>query len=93
MTSTVAEQLPDADVTPVEADAAFWHSLIDERQAGAFVGLGERAMQAYRQRGGGPLFVRISARCVRYRRVDLKAWADDRLRRSTSDDGSERNAA
>ena len=40
-----------------------------------------------RQRGGGPRFIRISARCVKYRRVDLKAYADARLRSSTSDSG------
>lgn len=65
----------------------FWFGLIDEREGGAFLGLTDRTMQAYRQRGGGPKFIRISSRCIRYRRFDLKVWTEDRLRSSTSDDG------
>lgn len=69
-------------------DHQYWFSLIDEREAGKFVGVGARAMQAWRQRGGGPRFIRISARCIRYRRADLRDWAYARMRASTSDPGS-----
>jgi len=72
---------------PPEADPEYWHSLIDERTAGHFLGLVERTMQAHRQRGGGPKYLVLSRRCIRYRRIDLKAWADDRVRLSTSDPG------
>ena len=65
----------------------YWHALINEKAAGDFLDLTSRTMQAMRQRGGGPRFVRISARCVKYRRVDLKSYADARLRSSTSDSG------
>ncbi len=67
----------------------FWHSLINEREAGDFLGLTDRAMQKMRQTGGGANFIRISSRCVRYRRIDLKTWADQRVRTSTSDPGQE----
>ena len=70
-------------------DPNFWHALIDEKEAGAFLGLSDRAMQKFRQTGGGPRYVRISSRCLRYRRIDLQTWADSRVRTSTSDPGEE----
>ncbi len=68
-------------------DSDYWYSLIPEKPAGKFCDLTDRAMQKYRQTGDGPRFVRISSRCIRYRRIDLKAWADARMRSSTSDPG------
>ncbi len=65
----------------------YWHALINEREGGRFLGLTDRTMQSYRHRGGGPCYVVISSRCIRYRRIDLKAWADSRIRTSTSDPG------
>ena len=76
-TANVAE-LPHVAETP-----DYWHALIDEEPAAAFLGLKVRTVQAYRQRGGGPQFIRLSSRCVRYRRLDLRAWAEDRARRNT----------
>lgn len=38
------------------------------------LGLGGRVLEAWRQRGQGPPFVRLSARCVRYRKADVEAW-------------------
>lgn len=60
-------------------------ALVDESKAAALLDVSLRALQAWRQHGGGPLFVRISSRCIRYRRCDLFAWAEARLRHSTSD--------
>ncbi len=65
----------------------FWNSLINEKEASEFLGLTDRTMQALRQRGGGCRYIAISSRCIRYRRADLKAWADARMRSSTSDPG------
>ena len=83
-TSAVApatvDQAPESGASP-----DFWFQLIDETAAAEFLDLTSRTMQAMRQRGSGSRFVRISARCVKYRRVDLKAYADARLRSSTSD--------
>ena len=73
-------------------DLDYWNSLIDEHAAAAFSGLTHRTMQLMRQRGDGPRFVRLSARCIRYRRVDLKAWAEARLRTSTADPGPDGDA-
>jgi hypothetical protein len=63
--------------------------ILNERAAARFIGLKVRTLQSYRYRGGGPKFVRISARCVRCRRIDLEDWAEAKLRSSTSDHGSE----
>lgn len=63
--------------------------LLSEAQASELFGVTPRALQAWRTRGGGPPFVRISSRCVRYRRRDLLLFAESRLRRSTSDTVSE----
>ena len=65
----------------------YWNALIDEKAAAAFLGLTDRTMQALRQRGGGPKYISISSRCLRYRRVDLRKWAEARVRTSTSDQG------
>ncbi len=60
-------------------------SLVNERQAAKILAVSPRALQKWRSNGRGPLFVRISARCIRYRPRDLATWATDRIRRSTSD--------
>lgn len=72
-----------------QADPDYWYGLIGERKAGAFCGLTDRTMQAYRQKGGGPKFCRLSSRSIKYRRIDLREWTEKRLRSSTSDDDAE----
>ena len=72
---------------PAEGDEDYWFALIDEKMAGDFLDLTPRTMQAKRQQGGGPRFVRLSSRCVKYRRIDLREHAEARLRTSTSDPG------
>ena len=69
-------------------DPAYWHSLISEIEAADFLDLTPRSMQAMRQRGDGPKFIRLSSRCIKYTRTLLKAHADARVRKSTSDPGS-----
>jgi predicted DNA-binding transcriptional regulator AlpA len=61
--------------------------LLTERQAADALGFTPRTLAEWRYRGGGPPFVRVSARAVRYRPDDLDAWARERLRTSTSDPG------
>ena len=70
-----------------EADLAYWHSLIDEKAAADFLGMTDRFMQHRRQQGGGCRYIAISSRCIRYRRIDLRAWSEERLRTSTADPG------
>lgn len=63
-------------------------SLLTERDAAASLALTPRTLQDWRRRGVGPPHVRVSSRCVRYRLQDLKDWAAERVRTSTSDDGA-----
>lgn len=74
---------------PLGQDTDYWFSLIAEEAAGEYLGLKKSTMQKMRHVGGGPKFIRISARCIRYRRSDLREWAEARLRKSTSDHGQE----
>ena len=66
-------------------EADFWYGLINETAAAEFLNLSVRSLQGYRYKGGGPRFVRISSRCVKYRRIDGREWAEARLCSSTSD--------
>lgn len=50
--------------------------LINEREAASFLGYSIRALQNWRYRGGGPRFVKVSARSVRYRLKDLIDWIE-----------------
>ena len=59
--------------------------LVNERQAAKILSVSPRALQKWRSNGRGPPFIRISARCIRYRLRDLAKWTADRLRNSTSD--------
>ncbi len=81
-TATREEEAP-----PSDPGHDYWNALVDEKVAASFLKITPRSTQAMRQRGGGPRFIRISARCIRYRRIDLKTWADARMRSSTSDPG------
>ncbi len=73
-------------------DPDYWHSLIDERAAAEFLGLTDRCLQRWRQKGGGPRYVRLSPSVIRYRRIDLKEHADQRVRRHTHDQGPQQAA-
>jgi len=58
--------------------------LVNEREAADVLCYSVRALQNWRHRGGGPKFVRVSARSVRYRVRDLLDWIDARTVHSTS---------
>lgn len=64
--------------------------LINEKEAAAYLGYSVRALQGWRVRGGGPRFVKVSGRSVRYRRMDLNAWAESKLVASTSEVANDR---
>ena len=66
-------------------DADYLDRMIDETKAADFLGYTIRALQNWRVRGGGPKFVRVSGRSIRYRRRDLIEWAEGLLVASTSE--------
>ena len=56
------------------------HELLNEEQAGQYVGgLSPVTLQTWRSRGDGPPFLKVG-RLVRYRRSDLDAWLESRVR-------------
>jgi predicted DNA-binding transcriptional regulator AlpA len=58
--------------------------LLNETQAADILCYSVRALQNWRHRGGGPRFVKVSARSVRYRYSDLVAWIELRTVSNTS---------
>ena len=60
-------------------------SLLDERQAAELLNLSVRFLQNRRYVGGGPPYVKISARAVRYRPSDLERWVEEHLQCSTAE--------
>lgn len=58
--------------------------LVDEREAASILCYSVRALQNWRHRGGGPKFVKVSSRSIRYRRADLMKWIEERTVASTS---------
>lgn len=64
--------------------------LVNEKEAAHFLGYTVRALQNWRVRGGGPKFVKVSARSIRYRLSDLSEWIDARVVPSTSNQNVDR---
>jgi hypothetical protein len=63
------------------------HALLAEDDAAKFLGYSQKSLQRWRIQGGGPKFVKVSQRSIRYRKLDLITWSEERVRTSTSDDG------
>lgn len=61
--------------------------LLNEHDAAELLGYSVRTLQKWRVVGGGPKFVKVSARSIRYRVKDLLDWIAERTISSTSDQG------
>jgi len=61
------------------------NQLLTEKQAASILCYSQRALQNWRVRGGGPMYVKVSARSIRYRRCDLNEWVEQRLRKHSSE--------
>ena len=66
--------------------------LLTTKQAAEALNLSPRSLEKWRLDGCGPPFVKLGG-SVRYRSVDLGAWVQERVRRSTSDPGPGQEAA
>ena len=65
--------------------------LIDQRQAATRLGLpSARTLEAWRRRGYGPPFLRLSPRLVRYRTSDIDRWLAARAVGTRDPAGDER---
>ena len=60
-------------------------ALIRQDVAAVILDVTPRCMENWRHRGEGPKFVRISGRCIRYRRSDLYEWIEGHVKSSTSE--------
>ena len=69
---------------PANDNRDYLNQLIDETKAAEFLGHSIRTLQNWRIRGGGPRFVKVSARSIRYRRCDLNEWINSRIVANTS---------
>jgi predicted DNA-binding transcriptional regulator AlpA len=58
-------------------------------EAASFLGLSGRTLEKHRCTGTGPIFRKLGGRVV-YAIEDLEAWAAQRKRNSTSDQGPQR---
>jgi len=59
--------------------------LLSTQAAAAYLGMTVRFLENRRVVGGGPRFIRLSRRTVRYRQSDLEAWLDQRVMNNTSE--------
>ena len=55
------------------------------REAARYLGCSPGFLEKHAVAGGGPPFIRISARLILYRRSDLDSWLADRQCGSTSE--------
>lgn len=53
--------------------------------AANYVGVGQSTLERWRTEGVGPRFRRLGAKIVVYSVDDLKAWASEQIRHSTSE--------
>jgi predicted DNA-binding transcriptional regulator AlpA len=61
--------------------------LLTTDKAAEYIGVTKKTMEWWRFTGAGPDFVKMS-RLVRYRKKDIDAWVEARIRKSTSDRGA-----
>jgi len=69
----------------IAPDPDYLRRLIPEQAAAEFLGVEVKTLQAWRVRGGGPAFVRLSRRAIRYQRQCLLNWVEARVHTSTSE--------
>ena len=62
-------------------------------EAAAYVALAEGTLTKMRLTDDGPPFVKVGPRAVAYRKADLDAWLEARVRRSTSNKPMEGKAS
>lgn len=58
--------------------------LLKTAEAAQCLGVSESLLHKLRLSGGGPVFVRLAGRSIRYRQADLDAWVAASVMASTS---------
>ena len=59
--------------------------LLRTEEAAAYLGVSPSLLSKLRLTGAGPIFLRLGAKAIRYRRADLDRWAEAGAARSTSE--------
>jgi hypothetical protein len=80
--SSTQREEPARRPIPAHPDA-----LLCTVEAAFMLGLSPRTLEAFRLRGGGPPYVALTRKAIRYKRRDLDAWIESRRRVGTSDPG------
>lgn len=70
---------------PIDLDAISKLDHLNTDEAGAYCRRSPSTMEKLRHYGGGPKYIKVSARAVVYRKVDLDAWLSSKLVSSTSE--------
>lgn len=60
--------------------------LLRESEAAKVLGVSSRTLSNWRCRGGGPDYVKMGSKAVRYRLDDLNEFVDERTQNNTSED-------
>ncbi len=61
--------------------------LLRQEEVAKILNLSPRTLEAWRHRGGGPRYILLTPRCVRYKESDLNQFLEERVRTSTADPG------
>lgn len=61
--------------------------ILNTAQAAQYLGVSKAFLERDRWAGAKVPFIKVGSRAVRYRRADLDAFLNSRVRRSTSDPG------
>lgn len=71
----ILQSIANPDVNP--------NKLLGEMEACELLSLSVRTLQAYRTRGVGPRFIKLGAKCIRYRYSDLLDWCKESESKTT----------
>jgi predicted DNA-binding transcriptional regulator AlpA len=61
-----------------------YSDVLSQAQASRYLGVNEGTLRGWRREGFGPKYYRAGTKLVRYRRVDLDQWINDRLTEPTA---------
>jgi hypothetical protein len=70
--------------TILAADTGDADQLLTTRETARLLGVSEEWLEIGRSRGYGPTFTRLSARCVRYSRGNIREFLRQRSHKSTA---------
>jgi predicted DNA-binding transcriptional regulator AlpA len=80
------KQMADVSISTLHRERSGLAACMRTPEAARYVALSESSLTKMRLSGGdGPPFVKVGPRAVAYRKADLDAWLETRVRRSTSE--------